>query len=98
MIEHIVLIKFSPKTTDFEKQEVIRKTYALKEVIPGIVDLHQGINFSDCSKGYEIGLTVRFEDLKALENYGPHPRHQEIVTYLNEIGVEDLLIFDFEIN
>jgi hypothetical protein len=97
VIEHIVLIKFTPETTDVEKQEVIRKTYALKEVIPGIVDLQQGMNFSERSKGYEVGLTVRFEDREALENYGPHPRHQEIVNYLQEIGVEDLLIVDFEI-
>ncbi|WP_132003816.1 Dabb family protein [Mesobacillus foraminis] len=51
-------------------------------MIPGIVDLLQGINFSERSKGYEVGLTVRFEDRDALANYGRHPRHQEIVSYL----------------
>jgi hypothetical protein len=53
--------------------EAIRKTFSLKEVIPGIVDIQQGYNFSKRSKGYELGITIRFEDRACLENYGPHP-------------------------
>lgn len=98
MVEHIVLIKFSKETTEAQKAELIRRTLELKDVIPGIVDLQQGRNFSDRNKGYEVGLTVRFEDKTALENYGPHPKHQEIVSYLKEIGLEDTIVIDFEIN
>lgn len=98
MVEHIVLIKFSKETTEAQKDELIRRTLELKAVIPGIVDLQQGRNFSDRNKGYEVGLTVRFEDKTALENYGPHPKHQEIVSYLKEIGLEDTIVIDFEIN
>ncbi len=98
MVEHIVLIKFSKETTEAQKDELIRRTLELKDVIPGIVDLQQGRNFSDRNKGYEVGLTVRFEDKAALENYGPHPKHQEIVSYLKEIGLEDTIVIDFEIN
>lgn len=97
MIEHIVLIKFSPKTTLEQKQELIRRTLELKEKIPGIIDIRQGINFSERSKGYDMGLTARLEDRAALENYLPHPAHQEILAYLKEIGVEDTIIVDFEI-
>lgn len=97
MIEHIVLIKFSPKTTEEQKQELIKRTLALKNIIPGIVDIQQGINFSNRSQGYEVGLTVRFKDRASLENYGPHPAHQEIVSYLKGIGLEDSIIVDFEI-
>nr|WP_263326373.1 Dabb family protein [Neobacillus sp. Marseille-Q6967] len=97
MVEHIVLIKFSQETTLEQKEELIRRTLALKEVIPGIIDIQQGFNFSKRSQGYEIGLTVRFEDRKSLENYGPHPAHQKIVSYLKEIGMQDTIIVDFEI-
>ncbi|GGC75153.1 hypothetical protein GCM10007216_02190 [Thalassobacillus devorans] len=97
MIEHIVLVKFSQETTNGQKQELIRRTLELKNIIPGIVDIQQGINFSDRSQGYEVGLTVRFKDRESLENYGPHPAHQEIVTYLKQIGMEDSIIVDFEI-
>jgi hypothetical protein len=97
MIEHIVLLKFSSKTTKEQKEELIRRTLSLKNVIPGIVDIQQGANFSNRSQGYEMGLTVRFEDKTSLANYGPHPAHQEIFSYLKEIGLEDSIIVDFEL-
>jgi Stress responsive A/B Barrel Domain len=98
MVEHIVLLKFSTKTTKEQKEELIRRTLELKNVIPGILDIQQGFNFSNRSQGYEIGLTVRFEDKASLDNYGPHPTHQEIVGYLKEIGMEDSIIVDFYLN
>lgn len=97
MIEHIVLLKFSSKTTKGQKDELIRRTLDLKNVIPGIVDIQQGYNFSDRSKGYEMGLTVRLEDRSSLGTYISHPAHQEILSLLKEIGMEDLLVVDFEI-
>jgi hypothetical protein len=97
MVEHIVLIKFSSKTTNVQKEELIRKTLRLKDIIPGILDIQQGMNFSSRSQGYEVGLTVRFKDRNSLENYGPHPAHQEIVNYLKEIGLKDSIIVDFEL-
>lgn len=97
MIEHIVLLKFSPKTTEKHKEELIRRTLLLKDVIPGIVDIQQGANFSNRSQGYEMGLTIRFEDKTSLVNYGPHPAHQEVFSYLKEIGLENSIIVDFEI-
>ncbi|MED4228397.1 Dabb family protein [Neobacillus cucumis] len=97
MIEHIVLLKFSTNTTEEQKQELIRRTLLLKNVIPGIVDIQQGYNFSNRSQGFEIGLTVRFEDKASLEYYGPHPEHQAVFSYLKEIGLVDSIIVDFEI-
>ncbi|PLT30022.1 Dabb family protein [Peribacillus deserti] len=97
MVEHIVLLKFAQETTQAQKDELIRRTLELKQIIPGIVDIQQGMNFSTRSQGYEMGLTVRFEDRTSLENYGPHPAHQAIVSYLKEIGLEDSIIVDFEL-
>lgn len=98
MVEHIVLIKFSPETTKEQKEELIRRTLQLKNLIPGIMDIQQGFNFSNRSQGYEMGLTVRFEDKASLDNYGPHPAHQKIVAYLKEIGMEDSIIVDFQLH
>jgi hypothetical protein len=97
MIEHIVLLKFSSKTTKSQKDELIRRTLDLKNVIPGIVDIQQGYNFSDRSKGFEMGLTVRLENKSRLDTYISHPSHQEILSLLKEIGMEDILVADFEI-
>ena len=97
MIEHIVLLKFVPETTHEQKEELIRRTILLKNVIPGIMDIQQGNNFSNRSQGYDMGLTVRFEDRISLERYGPHPAHQDVFSYLKEIGLEKSIIVDFEI-
>src|SRR5690625_3212588 len=94
MIEHIVLIKFYKSTSEAEKNELIRKTLALKEESPGIADIQQGHNCSDRSEGYEMGLTVRFTDSAALENYGPHPNDQERVSYMKEMGLNDMIVVD----
>lgn len=69
----------------------------LKKEINGIIDIQAGQNLSKRSKGFELGLTVRFENIKALEEYGPHPKHQEIVRYLEKIGLVDMIILDFQI-
>ncbi|MGA9290798.1 MAG: Dabb family protein [Anaerobacillus sp.] len=96
MIEHVVLFKFSEQTTKEEKEEGMRRLTKVKESIPGIVDIQAGNNFSERSQGFESGLTVRFESKEALEAYGPHPAHQEVVSYLKEIGMQDTLALDFE--
>ncbi|WP_394236429.1 Dabb family protein [Niallia oryzisoli] len=97
MIEHIVLIRFKNELSNAQLDELIQKTLSLKDYIPGIIDIQQGRNFSTRSKGYEIALTARFTDRAALENYLPHPKHQEILASLKELGLEDTIVVDFEI-
>ncbi|BCJ86828.1 Dabb family protein [Effusibacillus dendaii] len=97
MVEHLVLFKFSETTTNEQKDAIIAQARQLKEAIPGIVDLKCGRNFSDRSKGFEVGLSVRFENRQALEAYGPHPKHQELVAKLREIGMQETIVVDFPI-
>ncbi|GAE28374.1 hypothetical protein JCM9140_4594 [Halalkalibacter wakoensis JCM 9140] len=96
MVTHIVLIKFSREVTDTQVDKLIEKTLKLKDEIPGIIDIQQGRNFSNRNQGYDVGMTVKFENKQALENFGPHPKHLEVVEYLkNEIGLADLIVVDF---
>ncbi|KQX44683.1 MULTISPECIES: Dabb family protein [Paenibacillus] len=97
MIDHIVLVKFGETTTQEQLQEVVDRFKALKEHLTGIVDIQAGINFSEKNKGYQVVLSVRFEDRAALEAYGPNPEHQAVAAYIREVGREDSLIVDIEI-
>jgi hypothetical protein len=97
VVEHIVLFKFKKETKKEQKDEALQRIKALKDEIQGIVEIKNGYNFSNQNQEFELGLTVTFENKKFLENYGPNPKHQEIVTYLKEIGLIDLLVVDFEI-
>ena len=97
VVEHIVIFKFNETTSVEQQTEAIGKLKNLKNEISGIVDIQAGLNFSDRSQGFQVGLTVRFEDKQALEAYGPHEKHQEAVSYLKEIGLSDIVVVDFEL-
>lgn len=97
IIEHIVLIQL-PETVSTEQIEgMIQQTKELKGKISGIMDIAQGINFSQRSKGYKVGLTIRFEDRQALEAFASHPEHQKIVNQIKNWGLLDMVVVDFEI-
>lgn len=96
MVQHLVVFKFAPSTTTEQKDTAKEKIQSLKEVIDGVEDIKVGHNFSQKNKGFDLGLTVTLKDKEALETYDPHPKHQEVVTYLKEIGLVDLVVVDFE--
>jgi hypothetical protein len=97
MIEHIVIFKFKESTSVSQIENAIIMLRDLKKEIPGIIDIQAGQNLSKRNQGFELGLTVRMESIKSLEEYGPHPKHQEIVRYLEKIGLLDKIILDFQI-
>ena len=96
MINHLVVFKFGPSTTEEQLDEVIKRLKALKEEIPGIEDIKAGRNFSEKNKGFEVGLSVILTDQSALKIYSPHPEHQKVISYLKEVELEDLIVIDFE--
>lgn len=97
MIDHIVLVKFGESTTQEQLQEVVDRFKALKNHLSGIVDLQAGINFSEKNQGYQVVLSVRFENKAALEAYGPNPEHQAVAAYIREVGRVDSIVVDIEI-
>ncbi|WP_078547633.1 Dabb family protein [Litchfieldia alkalitelluris] len=97
MIDHIVLVKFSETTTQEQLQEVVDRFKALKDKLTGIVDLQAGLNFSEKSQGYQVVLSVRFENQAALEAYGPNPDHQAVAAYIREVGRVDSIVVDIKI-
>ena len=94
MINHLVVFKFGPSTTEEQLNEVINRLKELKGKIPGIKDINAGRNFSEKNKGFGVGLSVILTDQSALKTYGPHPEHQKVISYLNEVGLEDLIVID----
>jgi hypothetical protein len=97
MIDHIVLVKFEESTSREQLEEVVTRFKALQGKLAGIADIQAGISFTGKHQGYQLALTVRFENRAALENYGPHPLHQEVAAYIREIGRVDSIVVDIEI-
>lgn len=97
MVEHIVLLKWKEDAAPDKIEAAIAGLKTLKEVVPGILDLTCGENFSPRSQGYETALVVRFVDRAALEIYGPHPAHQAVVqSLINPIRLDTIAV-DYEI-
>lgn len=97
MIEHIVIVKFGEATTNEQLGVVCERFKKLKGLIPGIVEAQAGINFSTNNQGYQVLLTVRFENREALEAYGPHPEHRAVAAFIREVGRVDSIVLDIEI-
>ncbi|MGE5672528.1 MAG: Dabb family protein [Mycobacterium leprae] len=97
MIEHIVIFKLKPETTDEQTQTLITRLQGLKEAIPEIVDLTAGKTFTpERGQGFTVGLVVRFRDREGLAVYGPHPKHVPVKEYVGQI-CESTLAIDYEI-
>jgi hypothetical protein len=97
MIDHIVLVKFGESTTQEQLKEVVERFKALRSHLTGVLDLQAGLNFSEKNQGYQVILSVRFENRAALEAYGPNPQHQAVAAFIREAGRVDSLIVDMEI-
>ena len=97
MIEHIVLLKLKPYTTDQQLQDLIDALMGMKAQISGIVDITAGINNSleGKSHGFSYGFIVRFVDQAARDNYLPHPKHIEVATQSLRPLVDDVLVLDY---
>lgn len=96
MVEHMVIFRLKESATAEQREQMLKNLATLKEQIPGIVDLSTGVNFSDRSQGFNIGLVVRFTDRAALEAYGPHPAHQAVVTEFIRPITDNVIVVDYE--
>ena len=63
--------------------------------IPGLLETYVGKNISSKGEGYELGCVMKFTDKASLDAYGPHPVHQELVSWLQPLI--DAIEVDFEI-
>ncbi|WP_407270286.1 Dabb family protein [Radiobacillus sp. PE A8.2] len=97
MYEHIVYFKFNDNITVEKQNQLLAKLNTFKGTIPGIVELTAGINETaekERARGYMMGLRVTFENKEALDNYGPHPVHQEFVQSL-EVVIDHVAVVDY---
>jgi len=96
MIEHLVIFKLKPESTDAQRQEVVTRLRGLRDLIPDIIELTAGFNTSDRSQGFEVGLFVRLPSHQALETYRNHPAHLSAVDEAIKPVLTDLIVVDYE--
>lgn len=98
MIQRTVLLTFAETTTSEQLDEISRRFKALKNTIPGIIEIQAGRNLAEKSKAlFQLVLMVRFADQAAIDVYTVHEDHQAIVAYIRECGRLDSIGVDIEV-
>jgi hypothetical protein len=72
-----------------------RDLLALRDVVPGIVDITVGPDVVGGSN-WDLAIVADFTDVAALEGYQVHPAHLEIVAYVRSV-VSERAAVDFEL-
>lgn len=79
MIQHIVLLKFKPDTTDAQIDAAFGEAQQLVDAIDAVQRISLGRNRGDDSHGYTHALIVRLSDDDALTAYLSHPARERYV-------------------
>ncbi len=92
MIQHIVLLKWKPGTTDAQIDEAFDQAHELVEEIDGVERVTLGRNRGEADHGFTHALIVKLSD-DALSAYLRHPaRHRYIAQSLSPIEQERIEI------
>ena len=96
MYIHLFAFRWKPSVTEEQKQRAAASIRALQGQIPGLLETAVGTNISPRAQGYALGGMMKFEDRASLDAYGPHPVHQQLVSWLMPL-IEPLEVdFDAE--
>ncbi|MBW7457288.1 Dabb family protein [Paenibacillus sepulcri] len=99
MYEHLVSFKFKDSISGEQEKLLLDTLYAFKGQIPGLIELTAGLNVTEETgniHGYTLGLRVTFDSREALQQYGPHPLHQQFVKLLDGI-LDNVVVIDYPI-
>lgn len=94
-VEHMVWFKFREDVPQARRDELAKALRALPTVIPEILRLHVGFNFTERARGCQMGLIVTFESKESLGVYDVHPEHVAVAKQLRA-DCSEILAFDFE--
>ncbi len=102
MILHCVFLRLKAAMTPDEKQSLFDAVVALKQVIPGILDVKYGPNVSPegLHGGFADGFIVTFESPEARDNYLVAPEHVAVgerIVASTDGGLAGLMVFDINI-
>ncbi len=82
MCIHVFAFRWKPGVSEEQKEHAAAEIRKLQGQIPGLLETWVGKNFSPRGQGYELGGVMKFADRTALDAYGPHPVHQQLVSWL----------------
>ena len=95
MIYHQVWFKLADNSSHADREQIEAELNALPALIPEIVEMHTGPDFSGRSRGFELGLLVVFKTREDGQIYDKHADHQAFITANKHLWSE-VMALDFE--
>jgi hypothetical protein len=100
MVKHIVFWKLREsaggRSAKDNALEMKSRLEGLKGVIPGIVTLEVGIDFSRTEESADVALYSEFPDRATLDAYQHHREHLAIGDFIREVRSERTVV-DYEV-
>jgi hypothetical protein len=95
MIVHIALFAWKKDVKNEQILNVLERVKALKEKVPGVIDILCGENFSPWSENFTHAVVVLGQDRESIEAYRRHPDHAAVAHLIESMEVRSLGV-DFE--
>jgi len=99
MIKHIVVWRLRESAHGNDKRTnallIKEKLEALRDKIPGLLNIEVGIDFSATESSADIALYSEFVSREALDAYQTHPAHKAIMPFVGEARTERRMV-DYE--
>jgi len=100
MIKHIVFWKLKDQANGLPKEENARlikeKLEALRGVIPGLLRIEVGFDFSKSEQSSDLALYSVFATRADLDAYQAHPDHKAVMPFIMEARSERRVV-DYEV-
>lgn len=94
MIEHIVLFKFEPTTTEAKKRELISRLKGLAGRLEGILRLEIHRDVLRLEDSFDLGLFITFADRASLERYGEDEERRAASAWARSL-CQQVILFDY---
>lgn len=95
MIYHFVWFKMKEGASQEDKEQLAKGLKGMIRLIPEIVELKVGEDFSGRSRGFEMGLLVTCKTRADLDTYAVHPDHLAFIAAHKHLW-QDVQALDFE--
>jgi len=100
MIKHIVMWRLKENALGSPKEEnaakMIKMLSDLKGIVPGLVSIEAGRDFSNSDKSFDVALYSEFKTKEALDAYQIHPEHLKVKDFVSSV-VSDRAVVDYEV-
>jgi hypothetical protein len=101
MIRHVVALQLPAADSGVRRhqaEEIKTRLEALADVVPGIIDIAVHFDLGHVASHWPLVLVADYVDNDALEAYQAHPRHAEVLAWMNDGVVGGRAVVDYVID